>query len=51
MTDQEKAKQYDELLELLKQIFPGNGNVNFDGKVIDKIAHMIRFNDDWKYKQ
>lgn len=50
MNDQEKAKNYDELVALLKKIFPGNGNVNFDGAVIDKIAKMINPIDDWGYK-
>lgn len=50
MTEQEKAKKFDELIALLKQVFIGNGNINFDGQVIDKVAHIVNQNDDWKYK-
>lgn len=50
MNEKEKVKNYDELVALLKEIFPGNGNVNFDGAVIDKIVKIINPIDDWRYK-
>ncbi len=51
MTEQEKAKNYDELVSLLREVFTGDGNVNFDGNVIDKIVHLIRPSDKWRYSQ
>lgn len=32
MTTEEKAKKFDELILILKNILPGNGAVVFDGK-------------------
>lgn len=49
ITTEQKAKVLDDLMPLLKQVFKGNGNINFDGTILNKIAHIVNSDDQWNY--
>lgn len=49
MTIEEKAQKFDELVAILKQIFPGGGNINFHGKLIDEVNNIVNPDNDWKF--
>lgn len=47
--EQSVEEKYNELIMLLRIIMPGNGNINFDGRILEQIRALINPNDDWNY--
>lgn len=42
-------QEHVELITLIKKIFSGNGNLTFDGEIIDKINKIVNPEDTWDY--